>query len=333
MWKFIQPILIPLLVVIIITEILFRIFNLGYNFAPINPDNIRHHSQPKNFTFKTYSHDGEFGGHLIYYDNMGYRVPYKKFDINDQKATRRIAFLGDSMTEALQVEWDKTFVEIINKKFPESIVRNFGTSSYSTIIYLVQLLGDVKEFRPTDVVIQLFRNDLPDDHRYFKKANSQNIKEIRSINGGKQKILIRLYRYSYFARNIRTVQQIIKYKYFPKKGGKPDLTNPGFDKIGNKDDLTTMIIDEIENLSENLNFNLYFLFIPSKQNINPINLCCENDSEYKIMKNFIKKENFIDISDYFANSTQYPYFKIDMHMTEHGHKVVAESIYEFLKND
>jgi len=44
------------------------------------------------------------------------------------------------------------------------------------------------------------------------------------------------------------------------------------------------------------------------------------------MKNFIKKENFIDISDYFANSTQPLYFKKDAHMTEYGHKVVAESM-------
>ena len=50
------------------------------------------------------------------------------------------------------------------------------------------------------------------------------------------------------------------------------------------------------------------------------------------MKNYIKKENFIDISDYFSNSTQPLFFKKNIHLTEYGHKVVAESIYEFLKN-
>ena len=196
---------------------------------------------------------------------------------------------------------------------------------------MVQLLGDIKEFTPTDVVIQLVSNDLADDHRYLKKANSQNIKEIRSINGDKQNLLIRLYRYSYLLRNIRTVQQIIKYKFFYKKGKNPDLINPGFEKLGDKDNLTTMIIDEIQNLSENSNFNLYFLFIPSRLNISPIKLCCENHSNYKLMKNFIKKENFIDISDYYANSTQPLYFERDQHLTEYGHTAVAESIYDFLK--
>ena len=99
----------------ILLELILRFLGLGYNLNPSDSDKIRHHSNPKNYMFKSYDSNNNFGGHYIYYDDKGYRVPYKKFKIDDQEGIRRIAFVGDSLTQAVQHYWKDSYVGIIQE--------------------------------------------------------------------------------------------------------------------------------------------------------------------------------------------------------------------------
>ena len=92
---------------------------------------------------------------------------------NLQSDKKSILFLGDSFTEAVQVRWEKSFVGLIES--PNITVKNFGVISYSPIIYIAQMLKEMEDFQPTDIVVQIFENDFNDDLKYIKRANSQNL--------------------------------------------------------------------------------------------------------------------------------------------------------------
>ena len=327
----------------ILLELILRFFGLGYNLNPSDWDNIRHHSNPKNFMFRSYDSQNEFGGHYIFYDAKGYRVPNKEFNIEEQKGVKRIAFIGDSMTQAVQHFWKDSFIGIIQERFPNIVVRNFGTGSYSPLLYLVLLKRDVKEFKPTDVIIQLYANDMGNDEYYYKFANSKNINEINSVSSRKNWI-IKYYRYSYLLRFLRKVQQNIKVKYyvpmletlFPKtpdeKRAKFFDSNAGWNELGNENNLTTKLLNEIIKLSEESKYNLYFFFIPWKKRLTSINSCCESDTHYRQVRKFITNNNFIDISNYMKNSKESLFFEHWPYPNQNGHRAIANAISDVIKN-
>ena len=264
---------------IVLCEILLRLFGIAYNLNPMEPDRIRHHMNVNNYFFTSYSHHNEWKGFNIYYDKDGYRTkPGKKLN---KYNLNRIAFLGDSFTQAWQVTYDETFVGLLENSLPNGNLKNFGTASYSPIIYLVQILNDVKEFKPSHVIIQICDNDIRDDGIYFKRANSNNINNLEYIDGGKEKLIITLYRYSYFLRFIRKYQQIIKYNYFFGSDGKDPLAFK-FDfykNIKNEKHLTNKIIKKINDLSTKQGFKLYYIYIPNRSLVN--NNCCNNIPNFK----------------------------------------------------
>jgi SGNH hydrolase-like domain, acetyltransferase AlgX len=149
---------------LLIAEILLRAFHLNYANAPTIPDAAMHHKHPADFEFRSFSTDGEFGGFQVRFDQTGYRVnpstgKAAEKDLNNP-ATMRIALMGDSFGEALQVAWPDSFAGMLqNGLGPSALVRNFGVASYSPAIYSVQYPTDIKKWRPTDVFLLLFSND------------------------------------------------------------------------------------------------------------------------------------------------------------------------------
>src|SRR5687768_8285119 len=127
------------IILLAILEIVFRKLDFGYGNSPLDSDRILHHVHPKNYSFNSYNPNNEYGGFKIYYDEYGNR--YNPAENNKNK--NEIWFLGDSFTEALQVEWDSSFVGRIGRASNYSSV-NFGTSSYSPLLYVVQLRNLLK---------------------------------------------------------------------------------------------------------------------------------------------------------------------------------------------
>ena len=197
-----------------LVEIFLRFAGIGYGNAPIEHSNQIHHLHPKNYEFLVHDPAGEYGGFQVYYDETGYRVKSKNLSAEKGKSFHRIAFLGDSFTEAVQVRWEKSFVGLIESKYPNITVRNFGVISYSPIIYIAQMLKEMEDFQPTDIVVQIFENDFYDDLKYIKRANSQNVIDIKRVNGKYSKFIIKVLRYSYIARLIRKVQLQFRYAFF-----------------------------------------------------------------------------------------------------------------------
>lgn len=84
--------------------------------------------------------------------------------------TYRIAVLGDSSTEGLQVSMDETYTKqlqkLLNQKLPADLtgknveVINFGCSSYSTGQELMLFREQVKKYKPDMTVVLLCKGDI-----------------------------------------------------------------------------------------------------------------------------------------------------------------------------
>jgi lysophospholipase L1-like esterase len=86
----------------------------------------------------------------------------------------RIALLGDSMVEALQVPRDRTFWELVERRLEgcEALrgrrveVLNFGVSGYGTAQELLTLRHEVWKYRPDLVLLGFYAgNDVRNNHR------------------------------------------------------------------------------------------------------------------------------------------------------------------------
>ena len=101
----------------------------------------------------------------------------REHEINKPANTIRIAIVGDSYAEALQVAQEATFWSILEKRLNECSpnkrieVINFGVSGYGTTQELITLRQQVWKYSP-DIVLLAFTtyNDIMDNSRALKKA-------------------------------------------------------------------------------------------------------------------------------------------------------------------
>ena len=157
---------------------------------------------------------------------------------------KRIAVIGDSYVEALQVERDEAFVTFMRARMEECApeqkieVLRFGVSGYGTAQQLLMLKEDVLRYTP-DVVILLMttNNDITDNARVFKKVPipyfeyrdgvlvlDESFRSERSFvvrNSGLTRFGIWLKNNLRFVQAIGEAQTTIKYKYREWKEHKP----------------------------------------------------------------------------------------------------------------
>lgn len=109
---------------------------------------------------------------VSYFGPDGMREP--GLTIQKPAGVYRIALLGDSMVEALQVPLEETFGQLLEKTIKKSAsgkdvqILNFGNSGYSTAQEDLQLKGKVLDYSPDAVVVfyshrDLFENWSPPD--------------------------------------------------------------------------------------------------------------------------------------------------------------------------
>ena len=106
----------------------------------------------------------------------------REHSIAKPPGTLRIAVLGDSFAEALQVPMEKTFISVVESKLNECPsqrsspveVLNFGVSGFSTARELILLRKRVWPYSP-DVVVLLFTtgNDIRDNSRTLNEYKQQ----------------------------------------------------------------------------------------------------------------------------------------------------------------
>ena len=135
---------------------------LGQIVTPDNKGIFRGYSYPK----------AEFRN-AIKINSWGYRSSREYNNLPDKKM--RIAILGDSFVEGLEIEENKSFPRIIENKLNENgfnaLTYNFGKRSTGTIHQYIFFNRDVLKTKPHVVVLVFFRNDLIDSSTHYTADN------------------------------------------------------------------------------------------------------------------------------------------------------------------
>ncbi len=182
--KFLKLLAIPLIsfFLIILIDFFFGKYIINFIFVnnkPVIENSIYHHDLRKNINKKqTYN---KIYNYILCTNEYGF-----KSDCGGKKYSKKIdyAFIGDSFTEGVGLNYGDTFVGLFSQSKKNKSVANLGVESYSPKIYykkLEYLLDNGFQFNRVIVFLDLA--DIFDENLYFIQNN--NIKEkgsIKSIN-------------------------------------------------------------------------------------------------------------------------------------------------------
>jgi len=101
-------------------ELTLRATQFGFLNAPTVSDPVVHHVHPRNYFFRSYDPGGEFGGHLIRYDGEGRRVDLSPTGAAGAREAR-LALVGDSFVEAVQVPYEKSIAGLLQTRSAQNI--------------------------------------------------------------------------------------------------------------------------------------------------------------------------------------------------------------------
>lgn len=315
-------------------ELVLRLLGLGFGHAPLVSDPILHHAHPRNYTFVAHIPSGEYGGHVVRYDGEGYVTdPDHRPRPEKARGVYRAAFMGDSFVEALQVSYADSFVgRLADYGSGQTVVRNFGVSSYSPIFYVLQWRQVAERFKPTRVFVLLFSND-PGTDRYMAKQGTYSRGALQALPGPGRGWLTSQLRRLYVARLFRRTQ--LKLQWIAQHadedlsrtvGGyveeNPDITEP-----------TTGSLKELQLGAERNEAQLVLLAVPSKYRIVNEGMLDQNEKgpEFSEKVGVWAKANgiqFLDLVVPFQRATRdgISCFLEEGHFTSAGHQVVADAI-------
>ena len=198
-------------------ELLLRVMGIGYGTVHMESSQILHHVHPLDYRFVSYHPSREYGGHVVYYDEDGRRAsPRGRRDSGTERFS--VAFLGDSFVEAPQVSHDDSFVgRLESVARGRASVRNYGTSSYSPILYLIQWGHQVQRANPTHVFLMLFGNDVRNDLEMAESGRLDADGEIVGVSGLETSWLTRVSRMAYLGRLIRKTQLQLEWAWLHRE--------------------------------------------------------------------------------------------------------------------
>lgn len=312
-----------------ITELSLRALKIGYGNAPQESHSIFHHVHPAEYRFVSHIPTGEYGGHEIYYDEERLVANPNLTHAENENSACRVAFLGDSFTEAGQVAFDNSFVGILQRE-SDCTIKNYGMSSYSPIFYLLQWQKIVKEFNPSLVVVQLYSNDISSDRTYKEIARTDKNGNVIAIPGTEGGWIIKQLRKSYLMRFLRKVQLQLLWMY-ENKGKEKDVVAG---MVEENPDITKLSANFILKLAKEVHDSgakFVLTAVPSKFRI--VNKIIDNQvpqfsDKWKL---FSQQNNisFMNLTKPFEKEAENEFqlfFDSDMHFNENGHLVFASEL-------
>lgn len=303
-------------------EVALRIARLGYNHSPFESDPVLHHVHPRSYEFRSYVPSGEFGGHLIRYDEAGFRVDPSAEAAADRMADTRIAVVGDSFIEALQVPFENTAAAVLDELCPQAVAKSFGVSSYSPAIYTLLWPAEIAAFEPTHVALVLFENDPKDDQRYHAAGRFGPAGDLTAVPGPERSIWFTIGRQSYLLRLVRRM-----YQSWAFSG--PEHEDPAsYAEATALTDLTRGFLRQFAAQVEDAGAELIVAVVPPRASVlNPDSTSSGSFSAQ--VRELCERESwtYVELEAPFrataAASTMPLYFSTDFHWTAAGNRVAA----------
>ena len=172
MLKFTKIILINFLIVFLLLEIL-SFFLIKVNILPngITPNLIFYADEkltywhPKNSTFNIAT---KCWSSKVRFNNYGLK---SNDNLKIEKTKKRIAILGDSMTENAQLSNDKDFTAKLQKLLPDFEILNFSVSSTGLADHIKIYNNLITKFNIDYLFYYVSFNDISDNHISMKRDN------------------------------------------------------------------------------------------------------------------------------------------------------------------
>lgn len=284
-------------------------------------------------------------------DNRGFKYNC----IDKEENTYDYAFMGDSFTEGIGLEFEKTFVGLFKKNSKLKVV-NLGVAAYSPWLYEKKirylLTNNIIDFKRLIVSVDI--GDLEDDWSHFKANKTQistqeiNPKYKKYNNISKFIIKTKKYLKKNLVLSDYLIQQIwwagVRNLFNNYTTMYIDYDNPtsswGYKKQFKNKLKIDLMIENMQNLSNFLkkrNIPLIIMIFPHPANI----LYDSPNSNYKLVwENFCKTEclYFIDSFSELVKKKDESKFIIekfyidgDTHFNYEGNKYIYEKIKEVLK--
>lgn len=118
---------------------------------------------------------------------QGWNSPLPDYPVERKPGVSRIAFVGDSFVEALQVPFDKSFAEAVGAKIaikgPVEVQR-FGVAGAPLSQYLQMVEREVEQRRPDRIVVMIVHNDFDESFVFKPGRYTSSFLKLR-IEGGK----------------------------------------------------------------------------------------------------------------------------------------------------
>ena len=218
-------------------------------------------------------------------DDMGLRTGSKSPLKN--KESKNLFIFGDSFTYGVGLEYEKTYVGLIENKMNKYNIFNFGVGSYSPSVYLYKLKKTLKKnIIPDKILIFLDLTDVLDEANrwdYNKDSNTIKLKTngVYRKSLEKEKFLKRNFKVltnlsSYFNFHLRTLRDKVKINIKDERKIKtsiqgsftytePELLDKRFWKSGTFTSGIAKLEDrlkEISNISKKINSDFYVVIYP-----------------------------------------------------------------------
>jgi hypothetical protein len=206
-------------------------------------------------------------------------------------------------------------------------------SSYSPILYLLQWREQVRKFKPTIVVVQLYSNDISGDQDYIKIAKKDANGDVIAVPDHEGGWLTRQFRKSYLMRLLRKVQLQLLWIYENREKDKNIVAG----MVEENPDITELSAGLIKTLAgevEASDAQFILTVVPSKFRI--VNNIVDNQTpqfsdKWKV---FSQKNNisFMDLTQPFekeAKNGVQLFFDSDIHFNENGHSIVASELAKY----
>ncbi len=325
-----SAVLIGIVLSIFFAEGALRIWQIGYGNGPFESDPVLHHRHPSNYTFLVHTPSEEYGGHYVRYDFEGLISNPNPSERSSDPFKYRVAVMGDSFAEAAQVAYSKSFAGLV-EQFSGGVceIKNYGVSSYSPVLYLLQWKTAVQHFKPTHVFLLLFSNDIRDDEEYRSKAVLLN-DEIVAVPGPGNDGWQRLLRKSYLVRFFRKTQLKVQWFLQPRSMQIQSEIGGYLEESPQVEPLTEKMLLALASEMKQSNAKLILTAVPSKYQITHPEERGLGPEFSDTVKTWAREHaiDFLDLVPAFQEAAnRVPlFFKQDIHFNENGHRVVFETI-------
>ncbi len=289
----------------------------------------------------------------------GWNSIHAQYNINKTPGKYRIAIIGDSYVEALEVDFDKSLAEALENELGKEYfeVYRFGISGAPMSQYLHVLKKEVSKYSPDLIVIVIHHNDFNESYEFLSGTYASNFMKLKITDGGvyeeePTQFIVPWYTSLRDSATWRYLafRQKIPYNYLK------DLL------LGNKANYyqANILVNSLESYKIKNETATNYIFRKMKEHCDERKAVLlivmqavpevvygksDKDESYKkgalnlnvIAQNAARQNgiDFIDLepifeNDYKQNQKRFTFIN-DGHWNEYGHKIVADVIYQYIK--